>query len=100
MKMDINHLFDHDEGHCTSFVKITRPNKEENWNGFYEDSRLIKEAKRRHMSVDKLERLYEEHAIAEENSDSYIPFEKYVTLSSRQRRYLDIPPRLIRDDEE
>lgn len=83
MKMNVNRLFDHDEGHYTSFVKITRPNKEENWNGFCEYSYIIKEAKRLHMSTDKLERLHEEYADLQEMLEDKAPsFDTFVKSKS------------------
>lgn len=52
MKMNVNRLFDHDEGHCTSFIKITRSNREEDWNGFCK-SDDVKARRRYGISYDK-----------------------------------------------
>lgn len=59
MKMNINSLFDHDEGHCTSLVKMGsyHHNKnEEDLNGYYK-SIHTKIEKKYHTSYDKYQLL-------------------------------------------
>lgn len=63
MKMNINHVFDHDEGHYTSLVKMGSYHKnknEENWDGFY-CSFHYKLAKKYHLTPKRISNLWEKY---------------------------------------
>ena len=90
MKMNINSLLDHDEGHCTSLVKMGSYHKDkdkrEDWDGFY-CSFHIKVAKKNHLTPAKVANLWDKYvdarylALWESDvlKDDYMSFEQWLS---------------------